>query len=124
MGNHPLNLALRFLLELCALVAVGAFGWLRYDSALPRWCLTLGLPLLFMVLWGTFAVPEDPSRSGKAPAPVPGGVRLVLELGLFAAAVVALLANGLTRAAAALATVVLLHYAASWDRIRWLLKRQ
>ena len=32
MGSHPLNLALRFLLELVAIGAVGFWGWRATDS--------------------------------------------------------------------------------------------
>lgn len=122
MGTHPLNLAFRFLLEMSALVAVGTLGWARFEG-LSRWGLALGLPVLFMVLWGTFAVPDDPSRSGGAPVPVSGAVRLLLELGLFAGAAGALHLAGHTRPAMALAIAVVLHYALSWDRIAWLLER-
>ena len=74
-------------------------------------------------LWGVFAVPDDPSRSGAAPVPVPGLVRLALELALFAASGVALHLANHPRLAVALGVAVLAHYAASWDRIQWLLAR-
>ena len=69
MGSQPLNLALRFLLELVAWGAVGLWGWSVTDGAL-RYLLAMGLPLLVMALWGIFAVPGDRSRSGRAPVPV------------------------------------------------------
>ncbi len=89
MGSHPLNLGLRFLLELAALGSLSMFAWVRFDGPL-KWAAVFGLPLLFMVLWGTFAVPGDPSRSGSAPVSTPGAVRLGLELCLFGAAFVLL----------------------------------
>lgn len=122
MGSHPINLALRFVLELSALAAVGAFGWLRFQGP-GRIVAVMGLPLLFMVLWGVFAVPDDPSRSGSAPVPVPGAVRLALELALFGSAAFALSRVGHPTLAIVLGTTVVLHYLASWDRIRWLLER-
>jgi hypothetical protein len=122
MGSHPLNLLLRFGLELVALYAVGAVGHARVDGPL-RWLAALAAPLLFATLWGTFAVPDDPSRSGGAPVPVGGAARLALELGLFAVATAALSGAGAARGAAVFALVVLAHYAASWDRIAWLLAR-
>ena len=121
MGAHPINLGLRFVLELCALASVGAFGWLGFQGSL-RWVAVIAGPLIFMAAWGVFAVPGDPSRSGSAPVPVPGAVRLALELTLFAAAGAALHQIGQTRWAIALVSVVLAHYAASWDRIMWLLR--
>ena len=37
-------------------------------------------PIIIAVVWGTFAVPDDPSRSGAAPIVVAGFVRLAIEL--------------------------------------------
>jgi hypothetical protein len=122
MGSHPLNLAARFLLEIVALVAIAYWGWSQQDGAL-RFVLAIGLPLLAAILWGTFAVPEDPSRSGKAPVPVPGVVRLVLELAFFAFAAWALYDAGKVTLALVLAAVVVIHYALSYDRITWLLRQ-
>ena len=68
-------------------------------------------------------MPDDPSRSGGAPVPVPGILRLVLELGLFVSAVLCLRAVSLERWGAGLAVVVILHYAASYDRILWLVRQ-
>jgi hypothetical protein len=121
MGSHPLNLLVRFALETCALLALGAFGWTRFEGAL-RWVAALALPIAFAVLWGSFAVPGDPSRGGSAPVPVPGAFRLVLELGLFGLAAWALHASGYHRPALAFAAVTLAHYALSWDRLAWLLR--
>lgn len=122
MGSHPINLAVRFLLELAALAAIGYWGWSQHDGAL-RFVLAIGLPLLAAILWGTFAVPEDPSRSGKAPVPVPGIVRLVLELALFAFAAWALYDAGNATLALVLAAIVIIHYVLSYDRIAWLLRQ-
>lgn len=121
MGSHPLNLAFRFLLELAALAALGYWGWTQHAGPW-RWLWALGLPLVVAVVWGTFAVPDDPSRSGQAPVPIPGLLRLLLELALFAAAVLALIAAGRPYAGLLLAALVLLHYALSYDHVRWLLQ--
>ena len=56
MGSQPINLALRFLLELAALGAVAYWGWAQHDG-LESWLWASGLPLIAAVLWGTFAVP-------------------------------------------------------------------
>ena len=82
MGSHPINLASPFLLEIAALLIFGLWGWGQSEGVL-RFIFALGVPLLAAVLWGTFAVPDDPSRSGKAPIPIPGAIRLVLELAFF-----------------------------------------
>lgn len=122
MGGHPLNLALRFGLELAALGSLGLWGWHAGEGAL-RPVLAVGLPLAGAVGWGVFAVPDDPSRSGGAPVPVPGVVRLGLELALFAAAVWCLLDLGSGRFAVGLGVVVTLHYVASYDRVGWLVRQ-
>lgn len=122
MGSHPVNLAVRFLLEIAALVAIGYWGWSQHDGIL-RYLLAIGGPILAAVLWGTFAVPDDPSRSGKAPVPVPGILRLALELAIFAFATWALYDAGSSLLALILAVIVVGHYALSYDRIAWLLKQ-
>ena len=121
MGSHPLNLTLRFLLELTALGAMGYWGWTQHEG-LVRWLWMIGLPLIAAVLWGTFAVPGDPSRSGQAPVPTPGILRLLLELSVFATAAIALIASHQTFTGWVLAIVTIIHYAISYDRILWLLK--
>lgn len=123
MGSNPINLAVRFLLEIAALVAIGYWGWSQ-DDGLLRFVLAIGLPVLAAVLWVTFAVPDDPSRSGKAPVPVPGIIRLALELAFFGFAVWALYDVGLTTLSLILAIAVVVHYAVSYDRIVWLLRQK
>jgi hypothetical protein len=121
MASNPINLALRFVLELAAWAASGAWGWHQGTGAL-RVVLALGIPLVEMVLWGTFRVPQDASSSGRAPVPVPGLVRLVLELAFFGFAVWALRDIGATTLSWVLAGLVLAHYLLSYDRLQWLLR--
>lgn len=120
MSQNPLNLGLRFILELVALGALGYWGWRNHTGSLA-YLLAVGLPILAAALWGTFRVPEDASASGKAPVAVPGWLRLLLELTLFTGATAALLAAGNPRVAWILAGVVLVHYLLSYDRVLWLL---
>jgi len=119
MGSHPVNLALRFLLELAAWASIGYWGWSEHTGLL-RPALGVGLPLLAMVLWGTFRVDGDP---GAAPVPVPGLLRLALELAEFGLAAWLLVDAGHATLGIVFALVVLLHYAVSYDRIGWLLAR-
>jgi hypothetical protein len=62
MGSNPINLAVRFLLEIAGLIAIGYWGWHQGEGFLSI-ILAIGLPVIAAVLWGTFAVLEDPSRS-------------------------------------------------------------
>jgi hypothetical protein len=113
MANHPLNLGLRFVLELIGLYALGYWGWTQH-SGITRYLLAIGLPFLAAVLWGTFRVPNDP---GKAPVAVPGIVRLLLEAVYFGAATWALYTAGQPRWGLIFGIVVLVHYLVSYDRV-------
>ena len=121
MASNPINLALRLILEIAALFSLGYWGWTQHDG-LWRFVWSIGLVVLAAVVWGTFAVLEDPSRSGKAPVPVPGAVRLVIELAFFAAGTLAFFAVGRPLWGLALGILTVIHYALSYDRIIWLLK--
>jgi hypothetical protein len=120
MGSHPINLAIRFLLELSALAAMGVWGW-RQSEGWYRFLLALGIPIIVAVVWGTFAVPNDPSRSGSAPIAVPGILRLTIELAYFTFATWALYDLGFTGLSWTLGIIVVLHYITSYDRILWLI---
>ena len=122
MGSHPLNLAVRFLLELTALFSMGIWGW-RYGEGWVRLVLAALIPILAGVLWGTFAVPDDPSRSGTAPIAVPGLVRLTIEAAVFGLGVWAMNNAGFTRSSWVFGIIVVFHYAVSYDRIMWLIRR-
>jgi hypothetical protein len=82
-----LNLAVRFLLELCMLAAVAYWGFKTQSTWLMKILLGIGLPVLIAVLWGMFIAP-------KATRPLSGAPRLTLELLLFASGAVALFASG------------------------------
>ena len=122
MSTNPVNLAVRFILEICALAAMAYWGGTQYVGWLG-FGLAIGLPVLAAILWGTFAVPNDPSRSGQAPVPVPGVVRLLLELIFFGLTVWMLYDAGATLLSFIMGVVVIIHYALSYDRLMWLLKQ-
>jgi hypothetical protein len=113
VAANPLNLALRFCLELAGLAAMGYWGWQTGDGAL-RYLLAIGVPLIAAALWGVFRVPGDP---GKAPVPVPGLVRLALEAAFFAFAVWGLFDAGAPALGWVLGGLVVFHYLISYDRL-------
>ncbi len=100
MSENPANLALRFLLELAALAALGYWGWVTHDGA-ARWVWAAGLVIGAAAVWGVFRVPGD---SGPPVVAVPGWVRL-------------LIAGGRTTLGLVFSAVVVAHYAISYDRI-------
>ena len=119
MGTHPVNLLLRFLLELGALWSLGLWAWYQQDGWM-RYVLAIGVPLMAATVWGIFKVPGDPSRSGAAPVPVSGMVRLGVEALVFLSATWALYDLGYNRWAIIFGALLLIHYAFSLDRMQWL----
>ncbi len=81
------NLALRFLLELCALAALCYWGFKTGTGPISKAMLGIDAPLAAAVLWGTFVAPA-------APVSVPGALRLLLELAVFGGAAAALYSAG------------------------------
>lgn len=92
MAKNPVNLVVRFVLELAALVVLAEWGWQR-----SGWLLAILLPVIGATVWGVFRVPGDASHRGDAPVAVPGWVRLLLEIGYFGAAVLILAQTGQPR---------------------------
>ena len=121
MNHNSPNLILRFLLEVAALISLGMWGRSLAEGTTGIFMMFL-IPAIAAVLWGIFNVKGDPSRSGKAPVPVPGWVRLTLELVFFGVSVRAL-ATFRTSVGIVFGVLVIIHYLFSIDRIKWLLSR-
>jgi hypothetical protein len=119
MSSHPINLGLRFLLEIAALISLGIWGWQKGEGW-TRFFLALGLPIIAATLWAIFRVPNDP---GTAPIAIPGILRLIFELALFSFATWALYDLKFTVLAWIFGTITLLHYVSSYDRVLWIIKQ-
>jgi len=118
MSNNPINLVVRFALEIVMLIALGMWG----RQQLEGWkgiLLAILLPVIAAALWGIFRTPED---HGKGLIDTPGLIRLAMEVILFAVAVWALYATDHKTAAWVFGIVLLIHYAVSYDRVMLLLK--
>jgi Protein of unknown function (DUF2568) len=116
LAYHPINLGLRFALEI---IALGALAWWGRSSAPGSTGLLLAclIPLAAATIWGVFRIPEEAGRSGKVPVPVSGWLRLVIELVYFSLAALAFRAVGAIGWSLAFASIVILHYAVSWNRL-------
>ena len=121
MGSHPINLFVRFILEL---IALWAFGYWMYktQTGWSRNILMILLPVIIAVCWGVFAVPNDPSRSGNTVIVTSGIIRFIFEIVVFGGAFYALYKSGLNKPSFYFITIVTIHYVLSYDRILWLLK--
>jgi hypothetical protein len=80
------NLALKFLLELCAIVGLGYAGARLFDG-LGSVIAAVLLPVVAIVVWGRWCAP----RAGRR---LPTPARIPVELGVFACAVVGLALAG------------------------------
>jgi hypothetical protein len=123
LGTHPLNLGFRFLLELTALIIIGYWGY-QSQPNFYKYILMIGLPVIIATIWGVFAVPNDPSRSGKTVVKIPGFVRLIIEFIVFGAGSFAFFLLQLNLYAITFSCFIILHYLLSMDRITWLLKQK
>ncbi|HET7856426.1 MAG TPA: YrdB family protein [Gaiellaceae bacterium] len=108
-------LAVRFAVEIAALVALGYWGFETADGVLGV-ALGVGAAFLAAVAWGTFVSP-------KASVKLPGPLRLAVELAIFAAAAIALAAAGqdglaVAFAAVAAAQIVLMYALRGYERER------
>lgn len=113
MSQNPLVLALHFLLEVAAVVAVGYWAWASNEGAW-RWVLVIGLPVLAVAAWAVFRA------AGDGPTPmvaIPGLARLALELAILGGAALLLALADRPILAAAFAALIVLDYALSYDRV-------
>ena len=112
MNAKPINLAVRFLLEIVMLIILGYWGW-HLAGNWERYVAAPGLPILAATLWGVFRIQNDPK---PAPVEVPGIVRLLLEFILFGAAVYFLYDLNYIQLSWIMAIIVIIHYLVSYDR--------
>jgi hypothetical protein len=82
-----INLAVRFLLELCMLAAVGYWGFVTHSSWALKILFGVGLPILMAVIWGYFMAPRSTHR-------LSGISFTVMDLILLGSGAVALYASG------------------------------
>lgn len=118
MNDNPINLALRFVLELVALYSYAYWAWITQSGWL-RAVLVIALPVAAAVVWGTFRVDGDPK---EAPVAIAGWARLILEAVFFGLAVVLLRAAHRPQAALIFSVIVFVHYLISYDRVLRLLQ--
>jgi hypothetical protein len=96
------NLALRFLLELCALAALAYWGFQTGQGLVAKIGLAVGAPLLAAVVWGSFIAP-------RAAVQVPVWLWLLLQALVFGSAAAGLFLTGQPTLAWILVLVVLIN---------------
>jgi hypothetical protein len=98
------NLALRFLLELAALAALGFWGFHTGGSLLADVLLGVGAPMLAAGVWGTFAAPKSSKRLRGTALPI-------VQLVVLGAGAVALVAAGQPVLGAVFAALIVVNVA-------------
>lgn len=78
-----INLLVRFLIELCALGALGYWGFHSENVIFIKSVYGIGAPMLAAVIWGMFVAP-------RASVEVPGWLRLLIEIVVLGSAALAL----------------------------------
>jgi hypothetical protein len=108
---RALNLALRFILEMVVLVALLIWGFGASDQLILQLLLGLGAPAVAMITWGTLISPKAPRRLDDP-------MRVGLEIVVFSAGALALVAAGLVIPGALLAVAsgISLVLMFAWDQ--------
>ena len=97
-----INLVVRFILELGALVALGYWGFHAGKTMRQKYALAMIAPITAAGIWGLFVAPN-------ASTDVPGAVHLTLQIAIFGAAALSLAAVGWRRWAMVFAVVALFN---------------
>ena len=98
------NLALRFLLELAAIIAFGYWGVTVGDGRLMKALLGIVVPALVVVVWAVFVAP-------KATISIPDVTKVLLGLIILELAAAALFVAGQPGPAVAFGAIVLINAA-------------
>ena len=119
MSQNPINLIVRFVLEIVILVALAMWG----AAQMAGWkgvLLAIVLPIIAAAIWGTFRTHGD---HGHGLIETPGRARLLIEMALFILAGWALYDLGHPKFALGFGAGVVFHYLLSYDRVWFLLSK-
>ncbi|MFJ7736220.1 YrdB family protein [Lysinibacillus sp. NPDC097287] len=97
-----LNLAYRFLLELCVLATLAYWGLQVGKGYGFKLLLGIGAPVFIAIIWGVFGSPH-------ATIPINGIARFLLELGIFALALMVLFYLGKPALATVFAMLIVIN---------------
>src|SRR4249919_2990632 len=106
MHLRPIDLAMRAILELGGALGLFLGGWASSGGVVGL-LLAVLLPVGAAFAWATFRVPGDP---GPAPRPVPGAIRLVMEIALLALGALGWVLAGWPSVGLVLGALIVGHY--------------
>jgi len=117
MSKHPLNLSLRFALEIAAILLTAYWGWENFSGPI-RIATVIFIPLLLMTLWGGFRYPKD---HGKGFKKVSGKTRLAIEAFVLSVPIVLNFSAGNYFIPLIFFSFIVFHYILSQDRLQKML---
>ena len=121
--GQPLTVqVVRLLVELATLAGLGWCGWRLGHGGTSGIALGLVFVAATAALRGALGTPDDPARLARPVVPVPGRVRLALELVIIGLAAWAIWFAVSRAASETFMTVAGVLYAVTWDRQLWLLR--
>ncbi|MDF2683905.1 MAG: hypothetical protein K0R47_5095 [Brevibacillus sp.] len=100
---HAFFLLLVFLSEVAAIIAYGYWGFQFHTSAIIKWALGIGIPVVVIVVWGLFLAP-------KASMEIPNVLKIVMKVMVFGFAAAALYSAGRPRLALLFGLCVLVSH--------------
>jgi hypothetical protein len=118
---HPLNLALRFGLEITALYVFATETFARFETPI-NWISAVIVVVIAGAIWGVFKVPGDRTNNGNAIVPISGVLRFLLEFTFFFIAIFLLILAQRYWFTGIFGFLIFFHYLTSLDRFVWLLK--
>jgi hypothetical protein len=118
----PAHLAIRFALELALLAALAYWGWHLGGGGFVGVLVAVAMPVTAGLTWGIFRARGDTGPPEPTVA-IPGWLRLALEFALIGLAAYGVWTSGSRAAAETLLTAFALHYAVTWERAAWLVRR-
>jgi hypothetical protein len=112
-----------FFLEVFGLVGLGRWGWTLGNGGFGGGVLAVAFIAVAGTVWGVFRARDFVPRGGKPTVAIPGVLRLVLELALYALATVGFWTSGWTTAAALLGAATVVVYAGMRERVAGLMRQ-
>ena len=100
-------------------IGFAVHAWVDHEWI--SWSAAIVVMALAAAVWIAFRVPGDVGLPFPFTVAVSGRVRFLIELAITAIAAYGLWTTASRAAGETLLTVVGIHYAVTWDRVRWLL---
>lgn len=117
-------LAFRFMLELIAFGSIGWAGWRIGDGGITGGVFAAVAVLIAAAAWGSFSVPDDPTRNPTPVVAVPGWLRLGIEFLIFGLAAWSLWVYVSRAASETFLTALGIATLVDWDRTWWILRQR